>query len=268
MSKNPDLKREFTKAWRLLSAPLRVLPDFILPGAPKCGTSTMYDCIAAHPEVRRADRKEPTNFIHYPTSTLRSRMHFPFRGGKFITGEASVEYFTHPDAPANIHAILPHAKLIFLFRDPIQRAWSDYQMFVRSGHEMEPFPVVARQAMKWLNDPECRPLVSSSLRNSFGPVRYLAAGLYWLQAMRWLDYFDREDCLFLLSEDFFADPKAVTSQVYRHLGLPAWELPQIPAARTGGYKERIDAGIETELKSFFAPYNKTLAEFLGRELPW
>ncbi|MEO6053815.1 MAG: sulfotransferase domain-containing protein [Chthoniobacterales bacterium] len=267
MSKNPDFQTEFIKAWRLLSAPMRALPDFILPGAPKCGTSSMYDCIAAHPQVRRSDRKEPTNFIHYPTSALRSRMHFPFRGN-FKTGEGSVEYFTHPDAPANIHAILPHVKLIFLFRDPVQRAWSDYQMFVKEGHETESFPVVARRAMQWLNDPDARPLVSSSLRNSFGPMRYVANGLYWLQAMRWLDYFDRKDCLFLLSEDFFAHPKEVTSQVYRHLSLPKWELPPLPVARMGDYKEKMDPEIEAELKAFFAPHNKTLAEFLGRDLIW
>lgn len=264
----PDLKAEFYKAWRLLSSPLRTLPDFILPGAPKCGTSSMYDCIAAHPQVRRADRKEPTNFIHYPTSSLRSRMHFPLKMGSFTTGEASVEYFTHPDTPANIHAILPDIKLVFLFRDPVQRAWSDYQMFVRAGCEMEDFSTVAHRAIRWLSETELTPLVSSSLRNSFGPLRYLANGLYWLQTMRWLDYFDRKNCLFLLSEDFFANPQEVMQQVYRHLELPDFELPSLPIARMGNYKDEMEADTREALQSFFSPHNKTLAEFLGRTLPW
>ena len=76
MSQNPDIKAELIKAWRLGTAPFRTLPDFILPGAPKCGTSTMYDCIAAHPQVQRATRKEPTNFIHYPTTKICDD-HFP-----------------------------------------------------------------------------------------------------------------------------------------------------------------------------------------------
>ncbi|NDG70128.1 MAG: hypothetical protein EBY32_02275 [Proteobacteria bacterium] len=72
-----DIQREASKIWRLATAPLRRLPDFLIPGAPKCGTSSLFDLIMFHPEARRGLRKEPTNFIHYPTSVLRSRMNQP-----------------------------------------------------------------------------------------------------------------------------------------------------------------------------------------------
>lgn len=233
----------------------------------------MYDCIAMHPGVRRAMRKEPTNFIHYPGSALRSRMNFPLAFGqfikqKFITGEASVEYFTHPDAPANTRDIVPDAKLVFMFRDPVARAWSDHQMFIRDGSAKEDFSVIVRRAIKWLSDPEFAPLVASSLRTEAGPLRYLANGMYALHSKRWLECFDRKNCLFILSEDFFNDPKKQIQAVYRHLGLPEWELPAVPLARFGNYKDKMDSNIETELKAFFAPHNNELEEFLGRKLPW
>lgn len=273
MSQSPDISAELFKAWRLGTAPLRMLPDFILAGAPKCGTSTMYDCIAAHPAVARATRKEPTNFLHYPTSALRSRMYFPFRfekiwRGEFLTGEASVEYFTHPDAPKNIHGVVPDVKLVFMFREPVARAWSDYQMFVRSGHDKGDFPTVVHQSIRWLNDTNLQPLLSSSLRNSFGPLRYLANSLYWPNVQRWLAQFKRDNCLFLVSEDFFSDPQGETNRVYRHLGLPEVKLPEIPIARMGDYKEQLDGVLKAELNAFFAPHNNKLAEFLGRDLPW
>ena len=95
------ISRELSKAWCLGTAPLRALPDFLIPGAPKCATSSVYDLIALHPEVRRSWRKEPTNFVHYGKSALHARMNHPLRLGRFLCGDASVEYFFHPEAAAN-----------------------------------------------------------------------------------------------------------------------------------------------------------------------
>ncbi len=268
MSAPPDLPAELTKAWRLLTAPLRRLPDFILPGAPKCGTSSLYDAIMLHPGTRRAARKEPTNFIHYPTSELRSRMHFPFRAGTFLTGEASVEYFIHPETPFRIRAVLPDVKLIFLFRDPVKRAWSDYQMFRRSGHEKEDFDTVTARCMDWLSDPSLDPLVQTAARLSFSPVRYLLNGMYHRVLQNWLTVFPRENCLFLISEDFYRNGPEVTARVWDFLGLPPVELPATPHAREGGYSETISPETLRRLGAFFEPQNQALERFLGRTLPW
>lgn len=268
MPVSPDLKLELTKAYRLATAPLRRLPDFILPGAPKCGTSSLYDNLVRHPGARRAARKEPTNFIHYPTSTLRSRMHFPFDFGNFITGEASVEYFIHPDAPRSIRDVVPQAKLIFLFRDPIQRAYSDYRMFCRSGHEKESFETVVEREMRWHADPSLAPLISSAARNAYSPVRYLLNSLYAPVIERWLAVFPREQCLFLISEEFFRDERAVLHRVYDFLGLPPHEEKEILHARDGGCVDAVEPGLREKLQTFFEPYNRALGEKLQIKLPW
>jgi hypothetical protein len=268
MSTSPDFPAELTKAWRLLTSPLRRLPDFILPGAPKCGTSSLYDAILLHPGTRRASRKEPTNFIHYPTSELRCRMHFPFRPGTFLTGEASVEYFIHPEAPARIRAILPDVKLIFLFRDPVKRAWSDYQMFRKSGHEKETFDTVVLRSMGWLSDPSLDPLVQAAARQSFSPVRYLLNGMYHRIIQNWLAVFPRESCLFLIGEDFYRDGPGVTARAWEFLGLPPVAFPSTPHAREGGYSETMLPETFRQLSAFFEPQNRALEEFLGCKLPW
>jgi hypothetical protein len=270
MIRPPDFRHELDKAWRLVTAPLRPLPSFVIPGAPKCGTSTLYEFIVSHPGVRRGARKEPTNFVHWPGSRLRAAMNYPIRlpGARFIVGDGSVEYFTNPASPRDVHDVLPDARLIFLFRDPVKRAWSDYQMFRKAGNDDADFSTTVRAAMRWLDDPSVLPLADAAARRAWHPARYVLCGWYARAVRRWLEVFPRERCLFLISEEFFAEPRATTSAAWRHLGLPDGEVPELAIAREGGYEEAIPAVTEAELRAFYGDRNRDLAELLGRELPW
>lgn len=270
MTRPPDLRFELEKAWRLATSPWRALPEFVIAGAPKCGTSTLYDILTEHPRVRRGARKEPTNFVHYPGSRLRAKMNYPIRwpGADFLVGDGSVEYFANPEAPRNVHAVLPRARVIFLFRDPVKRAWSDYQMFARFGSDRGDFSANVRAAMRWLNEPAVLPLVDAAARHAWHPARYVLCGWYARAVERWLEVFPRERCLFLVSEEFFADPVAAAARVLGHLGLPEVTLTPRPPARDGGYTDWMPAETEAELRAFFQPRNADLAALLGRELPW
>jgi len=259
---------EITRAWRLASAPLRKLPDFLIAGAPKCGTSSLYDLIALHPQVRRGWRKEPTNFIHYPTSSLRSRMNQPFAMGRFLCGEGSVEYFFHPEAPFNAAAVVPRAKLIFLLRDPVVRAWSEYRMFLKSGHEKEAFDVVVRRAMRRLSDPDSRPLCDAASRSSFNPVRYVRCGMYAELIARWLQAFPREQMLIAFAENLFEQPQEVARSVYSFLGLPDFVPDHFPHARDSNNRSLPPADAVSDLRAFYAPHDFRLREQLGCKLPW
>jgi hypothetical protein len=268
--KSPDLKFEIDKARRLLTAPWRALPSFVIAGAPKCGTSTLYDFLTEHPRVRRGARKEPTNFVHYPGSRLRAAMNYPIRwpGADFLAGDGSVEYFTHPTAPQNVRAVVPGARIVFLFRDPVKRAWSDYQMFRRAGGDDADFSATVRAAMRWVDDPAILPLVDAAARQAWHPARYVLCGWYERAARRWLEVFPREQCLFLVSEEFFSDPVGTTKTVLRHIGLPEVDFSSGSIAREGGYKENMPEETAAALRDFYRPRNQRLAELLGRDLPW
>lgn len=268
MSVRPDLRAEIKKAWRLATAPLRSLPHFLIPGAPKCGTSSVYDWICAHPRVKRAVRKEPTNFIHYPGSVLRSRMHHPLAVGSFVTGEASVEYFRHPDAPWSAASVVPGARLCFLLRDPVARAWSDYQMFRKCGREKGDFTRIVKNAITWIKDPEAGEVVKCALRQAFNPFRYVACGLYLEGLKEWLAHFPKEQMLVIFSEEFFENPQREVLKIYRHLGLEEYHAKDVGVARAGGYSEKIPEEAREMLQEFYREPNKQLAEYLGRELPW
>jgi len=266
----PNLRFELEKAWRLVTALLRPLPSFVIAGAPKCGTSTLYDHLTSLPGVRRGARKEPTNFVHYPGSRFRAAMNYPIRlpGQKFIVGDGSVEYFAHPDAPGNVREIVPDARLIFLLRDPVCRAWSDYQMFRKFGSDAADFSATVRSAMRWLDDPDVLPLADAAARQAWHPARYVLCGWYARALERWLSVFPREQCLVLISEELFANPAAGMPMVLRHAGLSGTVSHELPRAREGRYGETMPPETEQELRGFFASRNHALSEMLGRELPW
>ncbi|MDD5198727.1 MAG: sulfotransferase [Terrimicrobiaceae bacterium] len=270
MTRPPDLRFEIEKAWRLFTALLRPLPAFVIPGAPKCGTSMLYEFLVTHPRIRRGVRKEPTNFVHWPGSRLRAAMNYPIRwpGANFIVGDGSVEYFTNPVAPRNVHDVLPNARLVFLFRDPVVRAWSDYQMFRKFGTDTADFSTTVRRAMRWLDEPSVYPLVDAAARQAWHPARYVLCGWYARALERWLAVFPREQCLFLISEEFFADPLGTTRAVLHHIRLPEADIPPLPVSREGCYAESMPAEIEAELRAFYAPRNRELSRLLGRDLPW
>jgi hypothetical protein len=167
-----------------------------------------------------------------------------------------------------VRDVLPDARLVFLFRDPVKRAWSDYQMFAKFGSDRADFSTTARAAMRWLDDPDVLPLADAAASQAWHPARYVLAGWYARAVERWLEVFPRERCLFLISEEFYADTLATMKDVFRHLALEEASVPLLPAARDGGYSEKIPADVEAELRVFFAPRNARLAELMGRELPW
>jgi len=266
--RKPDLSAEINKLWHLATAPLRKLPDFVIAGAPKCATSSLYDAIAAHPGVRRGVRKEPTNFIHYPGSALRSQMHQPFARPGILSGEGSVEYFSHPEAPASVASVIPQAKLLFVFREPVARAWSDYRMFVRSGHEKESFERRVRCAMRWLSDPDAESLCEAAATRAFNPLRYVLCGLYGTLLERWLLHFPREQVRVVFSSELVRQPQEELAGIFKFLGLPAVEGIELPHERSAGSSEGPSVEVAAELTAYYAEDKHRLESVVKRSVPW
>src|SRR5437763_1646364 len=122
---------------RHMTAPVRLLPDFIILGAQRAGTTSLYEYIVDHPQVGAASKKEVHFFDrHYTEGVNWYRAHFPpavrrqrfenRTGKRFLTGEASPYYLAHPMVPERIAAVAPDARFLILLRNPIDRALSHY----------------------------------------------------------------------------------------------------------------------------------------------
>jgi hypothetical protein len=270
MPKKPDINAEISKACRLLTAPLRTRPSFLMPGAPKCGSSSLFDALLLHPRVRRGPFKEPASMIRYPGSELRLRMNFPFVSpfAPWICGDASMEYWFHPDVPARAAEMMPDAKLIFIFREPVARAWSEYRMFRKSGNDPEDFTATVANAIRWLSDPSATALCRSALRQWKNPLRYVRCGMYADLLREWWRCFPREQSLVFFLEELTASPQEHLERAWKHLGLNPVTAGRIPHARDSGGGEPVPDAARGILDGFYAPLNADLSLLLGRNLPW
>src|SRR5437868_6286833 len=124
----------FEKAYRATTNWMRLVPDFIIIGAQKGGTTSLYNYLITHPGIAPIYVKEPHFFdTSFSKGLVWYRSHFPTRLEKyyaqhfhkldFITGEASPYYLFHPLAPERVAKTLPHVKLILVLRNPVDRAY-------------------------------------------------------------------------------------------------------------------------------------------------
>lgn len=247
---------------RIESAHLRQLPDFIIIGTQRGGTTSLYRYLTEHPEVGAAFRKEVHFFDRYFDKGMDwYRAHFPLQGEFPIVGEASPYYLFHPEAPARIAAAVPAARFIALLRNPVDRAHSQYHHKLKRGLETLTFEQALEQEGARLsvsNDPVGLPWRHHS---------YTARGLYAEQLRRWLDRFPRERLLIIKSEEFFAQPEAILHQTQAFLGLPPQTPSDFKAYHMAEYPA-MDAATRRRLAEYFAPYNRQLYELVGRDLGW
>lgn len=264
---------------RAMTSSVRVLPDFLIIGAQKCGTTSLQRYLIQHPCIAPAFRKE----VHFFDKNLRKgtswyRGHFPsvlykyyvmaVLRRRFMTGEASPAYIFYPHAPKRVLETVPHAKLIILLRNPIDRAYSHHQHEVANGHETASFKDAIELEPERLRD-EREKMLADENYDSY-PYRhysYLSRGLYADQLAVWLGLFPKEQLCVLRSEDFFVDPSGVFRQVLRFLNLSGWEMPDYKQYNAGEY-QHMDAATRKHLVQYFAPHNRRLSELLGRHFAW
>ena len=136
--------------WRSATRGSRVLPDFLILGGQRCGSTSLYDMLCGHPDVMPASHKEPHFFDNnhlrgreFYRRLFPLRMHVRARerrlGRRVITGEATTYSLAHPAVPGRVRAMLPDVRLIAILRDPVDRAYSHYQLSVREGRELLSF---------------------------------------------------------------------------------------------------------------------------------
>lgn len=262
-----------------LASHLRMLPDFVIIGAMKCGTTSLYDYLAMHPEVAPATEKE----IHFFDNNFEKGLawycdHFPPRmrrwwarmnGRRLITGEASPYYMFHPQAPNRMHEVIPRTLLIVLLRNPIERAYSHYQHQIRQGREKETFEDAIRLETKRLSH-DLTMMEKDEYYVGFHHQHfsYLARGVYVDQLLAFERYYPKGQTLILQTENLFQNPDAVYGKTLEFLGLRPHPLTRFQKSNAGGDYSKLSRDTREKLNEFYAPHNERLYEYLGYELNW
>jgi hypothetical protein len=268
--------------------PLGPLPNYLVIGAAKAGTTSLANYLAAHPEAFMTPEKELNFFdLNYGAGLDWYRRRFAGATTERAVGEASVSYLFHPEAPPRMAEHVPAARLVALLRHPVDRAYSHYWFRRGWGVEHQTF----EEAVEIDDDPDTG-------------RAYVARGRYLPQLLRVCEHFPREQLLVLLLEDLKGDPDGTFSTVCRHLGIDDTVVPRavgevfnaVPEFRSERFQRaligvherrplplkvrrglmrlntrsktypRLDPAVRRRLAERFRDDNAALGEWLGRDL--
>jgi hypothetical protein len=265
-----NVRRAVSKQLRELGVIRCVLPDFLIVGAQKCGTSSLHAYLSEHPQVISSRVKEVHFFDrHYAKGTRWYRSNFQRSatiqrreqqiGKPVLAFEATPCYLFHPLAAQRIAQLIPQAKLIVLLRDPTVRAYSHYRHMVQRGRETLDFAEAIQQ--------EAARLQGGYDSLSHSRFSYLARGLYKAQLETYFQFFPRDRVLILKSERLFNDPQGEYDKVLAFLELEPHRLTDVNAKNVGQIKASA-IPLEDQLYAHFRPHNQELAELLGPDFNW
>jgi len=260
------------------TSPVRPLPNFLIVGAQKAGTTALYAYLRQHPAIVGPPWKEVSFFDrHYWRGEAWYRGNFPTKlhvrrargrtGTDPLVGEASPSYLFHPQAPERAARLLPGLRVIALVRNPIDRALSHYHHEVALGRESLSFEeAIEREAQRMAGELE-RMRDPRYFSHAWWNFTYRARGLYAEQLARWLEFVSRERVLIVPSEDLLAEPSRTYLQVLEFLGAPQHELDSYPRVFERDYPA-MATNTRAMLRDSYAEPNRRLYELLGRDLGW
>ncbi len=270
-----------TRCYRATSA-VRPPPDFLVIGAQRAGTTSLFRALATHPGVLTPvlqtkgvhyfdtsyDKPLDWYLAHFPTTLARKLAQRRTRVA-VVSGEASPYYVFHPAAPARIARDLPETRLIVMLRDPVVRAHSHYHHMLFEGHEsaatfeeaidLEPARLEGEEE-RLLADPG---YVSKHHQHH----SYLARGEYASQLQRLQALFPPERMLVLDSHRVFAEPREGLRRVLHFLGLPEHPAVAFKALNSGEYPKMLP-GTQRRLREHFEVSDRELPRLLEWTPSW
>jgi hypothetical protein len=258
----------------------RILPDFIIIGAQKCGTSSIYFNLRKHKWISPALTKEVHFFDHnYNKGPGWYRKHFPTRHYRkisktlfnrdIITGEASPDYINYYHVPQRIYNLIPGIKLLVILRNPVDRAYSHYQHYYRQGLEELSFEEALECEERRLEG-ELEKIKADENYYSFNyhHYSYKARGMYFEQLRKWISIFPREQFFISSSEEYYRDPGSVYQKMLDFLEVPEWSPKEFGKYNVGKKYNRMNKRTRKKLIEYFIPHNQKLYDLLGERFEW
>ena len=269
--------RAGAERWGLATAGLRMLPAFVVVGAQRCGTTTLYRLLCEHPEVARPTFSKGIGFfdLEYERGLRWYRGHFPMaaparlrRSGVPVTFESSGYYCYHPLAPERMARDLPGVRAVMLVRDPVERAFSAWKHERARSFETESFErALELEPTRIAGEAEriaCQPGYRSFEHRHHS---YLARGRYVEQILRLQAALGVGNVRVVDADRFFADPTGEFTMLTDWLGLSRWEPGEV-GKWNARPSDAMDPALRERLEREFEPWDAQLAELVGWEPSW
>jgi len=262
-------------------------PDFLVIGAQKAGTTSLFTYLRQHPGLHLSPRKEPHFFCgpgedRPPAWTgpvdrvVLGRSVFDrddYRAlfadaGDRRTGEMSTGYLVDPTVPARVVDANPEVRVVALLRDPVARAYSAWWMWRQGRWDGLDFAAaLAAEAIRTAGEHERLGADPSAVSHAHRHHTYVAQGCYADALARWFAAYGRDAVHVIVCDELFSDPTATMGRLYRDLGLPDHALGD-PRVHNDAAGAAMDPATRAWLVERYRDEVRHLEELLGRDLPW
>lgn len=240
------------------------LPSFVIGGAPRSGTTWLARALDEHPDVWMSKplRPEPKFFlvddVYANGLDWYADKWFAAAPPGAVVGEKSTNYLESSSAAARLGSDLPDAKLVFVLREPVARAWSNYRWSVMNGMETEDFETALHL------EAERERTLPTELRYA-RPHAYFSRGCYARLLTPYFEHFERKQIHCLRFEDLVADPVSTVSAVQEFLGVPPLPASIDLSADTNAATkvDPLEPRLATQLAERYREHNQALAKMLG-----
>lgn len=269
-------------------------PDFIIAGAQKSGTSSLYHYLSLHPnllastpkEVRYFDRDD--NFQKGKEWYHRSFINLNSYKKNYLCFEATPEYLYRSFAAKRMYQEYPDLKIIIILREPVKRAYSAWNMnrdfkegniprvlLLKNGYIHDRQHNLFKELYAGDHFPSFEEAIDSELlkienNSELEEPAFLRRGIYLPQIKRYHDLFGHENVLILGFKDLLQNKEKTLNKVLKFLGLEEsdWSFLKDEIKNARNYTEKMSAEMEEKLISFYKPHNKELFNYLGTNINW
>jgi hypothetical protein len=248
-------------------------PDFLIIGAQKAGTTSLFKYVAKYTTNFSEPRRKEIYYYtrHHKLGLNWYKANFPKVHKGNLTGEATPDYLFYHLAPQRIFNDFPNIKLVVILRDPIERAFSQFNFqnrrknkVVNNNHSFkEAIEIELEQIEKGLNPGDV-------FSTDYAYRSYVRRGIYIEQLKRWRNYFHEKQFCIIESNELFNNTNKTLNEVFAFLELqPKSKMrDQFEVHNKSIYNETIEKDVLERLKEFYKPYNEELFDFLGKKYHW
>ena len=262
-----------------ITASLRILPDFLVIGVGRGGTTSCFHYLSQHPSIIGSAYDDIGFFdqnFHlglnwyrsmFPTKFLKKKIAKKF--GKCLTYDVTPAYIRKPWVARRIKELFPEIKLIALLRNPVDKAYSHYNSKMQvEGDTKTTFEEIVEEDIKTFQKFEnTNSIIDDKYFRNHIEKSPLGRGLYAQQLKIWFELFAPKQILILTSEELSTETNKTMNKIFQFLDLPDYEIPDTAKRSTGNYTN-MKMDTRKKLISFFSKYNQDLFKLLNQEFDW
>jgi hypothetical protein len=259
---------------------LRITPDFFIGGSQKGGTTSLYAALIQHPQIIPGKFKEvfyygnsdnyKNGLSHYKqffATSFHKKNKENKSGKRALTVDASTNTFESIEAPKRIWKDNPNAKIIFILRNPAERAYSHYKMSFKRKWDLTSFEKALELEEARIEEGKKQSVNYSGHNYAFQRLGYKSRGRYVTYLKNWYKEFPKENILVLNSESFFSDPQKAYNSICEFLKIETGIKVNFDKLNEGS-GEKMEESTRIELINYFKPYNEELFTLLNTRYDW